>query len=111
MGCHHGGAELLTASFMLELFWRTPAINYLAETRPHNINGPVWRAKQSFVDKSICPQIVFVRFTLLHRDQCSHKTSCVRIRSNALTCIPLTPIMQRLFWRILSSKCCQKIDL
>merc|ERR1712107_799127 len=31
--------------------------------------------------------------------------------SNALTCIPLTPIMQRLFWRILSSKCCQKIDL
>merc|ERR1712080_142723 len=49
-----------------------------------------------------CPQIVFVRFTQ-KRDQCIHKTSCVRIQSkklfcenpsNALTCIPLTPIMQ-----------------
>ena len=66
---------------------------------------------------SSCPQIVFVRFTQ-KRDQCIHKTSCVRIQSeklvcenpsNALACIPLTPIMQRHFWRISPWKCCQTL--
>ena len=51
----------------------------LAETRPVTIKDPVWQAGQSFADES--PQKVFVRFTQRERDQCIHKTSCVRIRS------------------------------
>merc|ERR1712105_10753 len=66
-----------------------------------------------------CLQIVFVRFTQ-KRDQCIHKTSCSEFNqkklfcenpSNALACIPLTPIMQSLFDTFHNLENVAKIDL
>merc|ERR1712066_830168 len=73
----------------------------LAETRPVTIKDPVWQAGQSFADES--PQkVLFVlhkereisAFTKLAVSEFDQKELFCEIPPNALTCIPLTPIMQ-----------------